>query len=210
MVRGFPWCLDEPKSIGLASLVAKILCQKHNNELSELDATAFDAFDAFRQAMQLSGIRTGLKAKSWTVKRMEINGPRLERWFLKTLINLSFRGKWIIGPGDHSEGIPSKDLVEIAFGLRQFEPGAGLYISGKAGEQINSMDRVNLIPRSKGRNLVAGEFSFRGFKFYLNLLPQRFDMDGQSHLLYRYAKLKFQVPDRKGRLVLSHEIKFIF
>ena len=141
-----------------------------------------------------------------TNQRFVIDGWILERWLLKTLINLSFGGTWTIGDGD--VGVPSAALVEVAFGLRPFEHGAGLYIVGRSGEQIDSMDRFALTPRTFGETLVAGTFNFRGYRFYLNLLPKKFEMDGESHLIYRDAQMKFQVHNYKGRQLLSHEIKF--
>jgi hypothetical protein len=80
MVQGFPWCLNKPKAIGLASLVAKILCQTHNNALSELDSEAKRAFDVFREAVRLNHVRQQLKRPSmWHVKRLTIDGPRLAK-----------------------------------------------------------------------------------------------------------------------------------
>jgi hypothetical protein len=89
--------LEEPKTIGLSGLVAKILCRKHNSHLSGLDETALDTFDAFRESVRLNKVRTGLRAKSWRNKLFVIDGARLERWFLKTLINLSVGSEWIVG-----------------------------------------------------------------------------------------------------------------
>lgn len=60
MVQGFPWCLNEPKCIGLANLVAKILCETHNNALNELDDGAKRAFDVFREAIRLNNVRPSL------------------------------------------------------------------------------------------------------------------------------------------------------
>jgi hypothetical protein len=202
IVQGFPWCLNEPKSIGLSNLVAKILCKKHNSDTSELDSTALRAFDVFRESIRINNVRGKMKKQPlWNVKRFEIDGPLLERWFLKTLINLSFGNQWTIGPGSHAEGTPSKELVEIVFGVRRFEKGGGLYIAGRAGEQIDSMDRVNFTPMTDRNNLMAGRFNFRGYTFFLSLVPEKFDMDGQSHLLYRQVTISCRVQER-----LSHVI----
>lgn len=63
----------------------------------------------------------------------------------------------VIGEGPHAKGTPSKELVEIAFELRQFGDGARPYLAGRAGEKIDSMDRVNFTPMTdEGNNLVAG------------------------------------------------------
>src|SRR5690242_8484631 len=60
MVQGFKWCLDQAKSIGLSNLVAKILCKNHNSGLSDLDAAALAAFNAFREAIRLNQVREKL------------------------------------------------------------------------------------------------------------------------------------------------------
>src|SRR5207245_4901734 len=79
MVQGFKWCLNEPKKIGLSNLVAKILCKRHNNDLSDLDAAALRAFDIFRESIRLNQIRGKMKGRlvRWHIKRMQIDGPRL-------------------------------------------------------------------------------------------------------------------------------------
>jgi hypothetical protein len=126
LVQGFSWCLNEPKTIPLANFVAKILCKKHNSAISELDSAALQAFKVFRESIRINQVRGKLKRPPiWNIKRLTIDGPRLERWFLKTLINFSYDGQWTIGPGAHPAGTVSCDLVEIAFGRRQFENGSG-------------------------------------------------------------------------------------
>jgi hypothetical protein len=158
------------------------------------------------QDQRLSDARRWINADYLNVQHFVIDGPLLERWFLKTLINLSVGGKWVIGDG--RVGIPSADLVEVAFGMRQFEHGAGLYIVGLSGEQVDSMDRVALTPRTFGETLVAGTFNFRGYRFYLNLLPKKLEMDGESQLFYRDAQMKYKVQNHRRRQLLSHEINF--
>ncbi len=204
VVQGFKWCLDEPKTIGLPNLVAKILCRRHNSSLSDLDTAALNAFNVFREAIRLQQVREKLRrpAASWNVKQMVIDGPLLERWFLKTLINLSVGGEWPIG--SHAEiGKPSQDLVEIAFGKRDFEHGAGMYVAARAGEQIDSMDRVNFTPMTdeKGR-LTAGRFNFRGYRFLLILLPVKYEMFGDSQLLYRETIINWSVQQRRSHRIV--------
>jgi hypothetical protein len=101
MVQGLKWCLNEPKRIGLSNFVGKILCKNHHRALCDLDA-ALHAFDVFREAIRLNQVREklGRPPTRWNVKHMEIDGPLLERWFLKTLINLTFGGEWPIGTNE--------------------------------------------------------------------------------------------------------------
>lgn len=201
VVQGFRWC-PTPKAISLSGLVSKILCKKHNSDLSDLDSAALHAFNVFREGIRLNKAREKIKRPSvWHVKAFCIDGPRLERWFLKTLINVSYRGDIPIGTGNHPPGTPSSTLVEIAFGQRQFDNGGGLYVAGKSGEQVDSMDRVNCTTMTDGRKLVAGRFNFRGYRFLLNLLSERFKTLDDSDLLYRDVTINCQVQGR-----ISHRI----
>src|SRR5216684_5814407 len=68
MVQGFPWCKDTPAEIGLSGLTAKILCEKHNKDLSPLDEAADRAADTLRAMHQLHETRKNLKPKIWNVK----------------------------------------------------------------------------------------------------------------------------------------------
>jgi hypothetical protein len=63
------------------------------------------------------------------------------------------------------------------------------------------MDRVNFTPMTDGANtLVAGRFNFRGYTFFLCLIPQKFDMLGNAHLLYREVTLNCNVQNRLSRV----------
>jgi hypothetical protein len=91
-VSGLHWRMDGPKTVRLAALTGKIPCQKHNSELSELDTTVKQAFDTFDESMQLFQASSKLLRRQWTIKTFNIDGALLERWFRKTLVNLSHGG----------------------------------------------------------------------------------------------------------------------
>ena len=171
VVQGLSWCTNEPKTIGLSSLTRNILCTHHNSILSPVDAAAIVAFNAFRESFRLTAIRETMKEKRWTVEHLPIDGDGLERWFLKTLINIVAGGKEKIGPKSNMPGEPSDDLVEIAYGHHKFVPEAGLYFSGEVGEKINSEDRVTIVPFFDLGNecVLGGMFYFRGLRFMLSL-----------------------------------------
>lgn len=172
-VQGFAWCKSKPKKIGLPSLTAKILCQKHNSDLSHVDSIGAEAFGVLREMMRLSNVRLKLKPRIWNVRRYCIDGPGLERWFLKTLVNLAFRGEHRIGKDSAAAGQPSRRVVEIAFGLRQFQGRAGLYSVVGVGQQLQSDDTVKFAPLTQQTAYVAGGlFSFRGFRYLLFLEPE--------------------------------------
>jgi hypothetical protein len=220
VVQGLSWCKDEPKTIGLSSLTRKILCTHHNSGLSPVDDAAIAAFNAFRESVRLTDIREKIKERRWTVVHLPLNGDLLERWFLKTLINITIGGIQKIGPKSTTPGEPSSDLVEIAFGHRKFVPNAGLHNSAEAGEMINSIDMVTIAPffDSKNEYVLGGTFSFRGFRFMLYLGEAGFTgnitlVHGDGRTTTRYAKplrhlKQLKVTVGPTRRYVSHSIDF--
>ena len=202
-VFGFPWCKDEEKEISLPSLTAKILCVKHNNNLSEVDTAGADAFAVFREMTRLSNVREKMKPHRWRVVRYSINGLLLERWFLKTLINISLNSKYPIGKLAIDAGQPSDILVKIAFGCHAFTGRSGLYSAVHVGQKVDSSDKVGFAPLIKENNYIdGGLFSFRGFRFLLFLdaegPPERLTGIGfpgddwsNSQLNYHNKKINF-------------------
>jgi hypothetical protein len=171
-VQGFPWC-REPVQIGVSSLTAKILCVRHNNELSPIDDAGAHAFDVFREARRISNVRENMKSRLWNVVRHKINGPAFERWCLKTLINIACNGGLPIGRDSVVAGRPSERLVRIAFGLESFQGRAGLYFVVRQGMRIMSDDTVQFLPLNKhNTHIEGGLFGFRGQMLLLFLEPE--------------------------------------
>jgi hypothetical protein len=212
-VKGLPWCLDEFKTIGLASFVKNVLCVGHNSRLSEADAGAIQLRDAICDSADLSEARKQMEPQSWRVERFSVNGFAFERWCLKTLITIAFGGKIPIGDRDSPPWEPSRALVETAFGLRQFQsPRAGLYWI-EAGE-IRATEGVVVTPFSGRANRLEGaKFWFWGIELLLVLNggptgPFSFTSpDGkqtiQPRTWYRPRGLNISVHDR-----LSHILEF--
>lgn len=170
-VQGLSWCKDAPKIIGLANLTRNILCRAHNSELSVVDNAAIGTRDVLREFSRLGSVRLAIPAKRWSVVRLRMDGINFEKWCLKTLINLTLQGRHPIGPASSVDGEPSVDLVEIAFGLKRFSNGAGLYYTMEVGDTTVVEDRFRIIPLFDDRNesVVGGEFHFLGYKFMLYL-----------------------------------------
>jgi hypothetical protein len=184
-VQGLDWCLDRPKKLRIESLTAKILCRDHNSALSELDAVAGQAFESVRDYAVTTTNRAEMPYLNWAPKQFTVNGPRLERWCLKTLLNFSFNRELIIGPGSHNAGTVPSSLVRIAFGLEKFTDGLGLYTAFRQGETFNHEHHFGYT--AKGPNLAMGSFRLYGFRFYLNLLPvtNRYTSIEDSQVFYR-------------------------
>src|SRR5215472_15242717 len=61
MVEGFPWCKGQVVKIGLSGLTSKILCEKHNNDLSDIDTAGIRGFEALGEMRRLANVREKLK-----------------------------------------------------------------------------------------------------------------------------------------------------
>jgi len=186
-VQGLDWCLDKSKEIRIESLTAKILCKDHNAALSELDAVAGRAFDSIRDYVAATTNRCEMPYVNWAPKQFTIDGPRLERWCLKTLLNFSFSRQLVIGPGSHGTGTVPSSLVRIAFGFEEFTNGRGLYTAFRQNETFNLQYHFGYTAKTQGANLTMGSFHLCGFRFYLNLMPvaNRYTEIEDSQVFYR-------------------------
>jgi hypothetical protein len=140
----------------------------------------------------------------------DVDGPLLERWFLKTIINLSHGSQWIIGEGSHGVGRASDELVQIAFGKAAFQPKAGLYTAVHDGEKITFRKVCGFRRRRSGDNLLAGMFSLCGFRFFLSLIRDDLEQHQGSHLMYHTVRHGYSTYDDKGRRVRSRRLDIIW
>ena len=215
-VVGLPWCKEEPQEIGLGGFTSKILCRRHNSSLSELDAAAVDAFETIQKALVADRKRRKLRRRRWKLARFEIDGPKLERWFLKTTINLAhFRSsgtKWSHAPDED----PPSEFVRMTFGLEPIAKPMGLYGSGTRGEELDFSNRVEFSTLlDPNRALRGALFTFRGLRFglWLSMDPIPESLQLQSHgatwsaagLHYHLARIQWKV----GRWI-SHYIHIMW
>jgi len=210
-VRGFAWCKDVHKPIRIETLTGKILCEKHNGCLSEVDAAAKVSLESMMKAFAIFKVRDGLKVRRWTIKHFVVDMLLLERWCLKTLINLNHQHGWLIGTNPSEPHIPTKELVEVAFGRRRFTHSEGLYMVAKTGERITLNEgALSIGTTTDGDKLVAGRFTLWGVPFVLSILPEPINATNGATLMRRNMKHGFQTHDDKGRLVTSHFVTFTY
>lgn len=209
-VEGFPWCKGETKQTGIDSLRSHILCKTHNNKLSCVDQAALNTIEAIRTCAVLSDIRVNFTAQDWLPVRITIpNAISLERWFLKTAINLANNGV-----GGRKGYLPTKHLVRIAFGLEPIRHPCGLYAVTTVGESLRDFDLIQFAPLWKEARLVGGLFTFRDIRFalwlgdgafpkQLPIPPQNLREWGPGNLVYHIDRINWEVHKKA-----SHFLKF--
>jgi len=189
---GLPWCRDKPMTIGMRSAVAKILCGKHNSDLSEFDA----------EAAKLSKFLVrNVRDDPLTEASIALNGRHLEKWALKTFFNLGYiRGLHREQPNRID---PPPHLVRHLFCNEPVAEGIGLYfVTGKvSNHDFDPGLRWNAIQNLNNSAEIYGmTFSFFGIRFVVSIPPlraeQRIAAMGQvSGFDYASARILYRPPN---------------
>lgn len=163
--------MDEQVEIGLSSIVSKILCKRHNELLSPLDEAGAASFSTLREITRLENKREHLKRRMWNVIRYKINGSMLERWFIKTAINIvcaqNQEVTWRESKTPRLE--PPSAVVEAVFGNRKIPPDMGLFCAANAGQEVVLSSHITFAPLLLDRAVCAAIFEFSGFRFVISL-----------------------------------------
>lgn len=147
-LSGLPWC-KEPKTVGLASLVARNLCREHNTSLSPADNEARKLKLAFKTIMLSPKLPV----------RQRFDARLIERWLLKTTINLALQ--------EPTSGLsPTPELVRFAFGLGSPPAGEGFFFVAELGEDIGYKNQIRFesVTRRDDGQMVIGAFVFHGMR----------------------------------------------
>lgn len=168
-VKGFSWCKNESKEIGSPSLVNKILCEKHNNELSVFDSEAKNFISVINNFCLNNDnfSKFGFRKKDLPIVH-KIDGKNLERWCCKTLINVA------LSQTDEIIVAPEKILTFI-FRDKNFEKPYGLNFAISVGQKINTNVFLEIRPlfnkkENFNKELAGGLFIFRGL-YLIVLIP---------------------------------------
>jgi hypothetical protein len=210
-VKGLPWCRDTVKTMRIETLTAPFLCRHHNQTLSEIDRAAKQTLDTLKEACDLWNRRKHIRTLNWTVKYFTTDMLLLERWCLKTLINVNLSGK----PGlpvdaEDKSNRPTDELVRIVFGLERFKPPMGLYRISVKGESLDLGDgQIHITTKGRDGRLGAAEFKLWGMPFFLSLIPEPIRWEG-GHLMRGEHKQWFGTWDRQNRRVKSHLMTFTY
>jgi len=219
-VFGLPWCRAKHQFIGVANFKKNMLCERHNSTLSPVDEGGIAAFDTFRQASRVHYQRqTNLEA-GFTTGRLDLctytfDGPLLEQWFLKTLINMELAGEQNLTIGPYfDQPQPVCELVKTAYGSQILAGNAGLYKVTVLGQSVKMEERIQYVSlvgsSSDGDYVAGGGFVFFGFRFMLLLdplvKPETFKEHNQATgkakdipLIHRPHKLLFTVNEEPSQ-----------
>ncbi len=189
VVIGLPGCKEKSMQIPKDRLVTKILCQHHNNQLSIYDETIAEHkkhIDLIDKNDSLFNRMPKMVKKNYFV--CTLNGNDLERWFLKTLINICKTDKGL--------KIDSEILLPYLFDSIPFEYPYGLGNLTKPGLSLNSSNIIQMCPLLMDKDdetiVQGGIFRYRGFGYLLLLPPYEFSIEREKPIIDSIFTGKFQ------------------
>jgi hypothetical protein len=175
VVSGFPWQIETPKQVGIASLKANILCNRHNSDLSPLDDLAKTFFARLRDvAAEFHSKRPAGPAA------ILLNGHALERWALKVLCGAAFSGNTSIQGVRTEDWVPPDRWLRHLFPGDALEPPQGLYFAGELGEVVSSDPQFSFATIGSAATLLGAVVRFSGFRFILSVDPMPVDHPGSE------------------------------
>lgn len=131
-VGGFSWIPEgETKELDPKSVVSKILCYRHNEDLSRLDTEALKFFRFLHHG--------------YDVSEEEVNGLLLEKWMLKCAIGISKVGN----KSNFESTIAIEDgMISLLFNDNPIEEPRGFFFEAdKPKVNLQSKAEMALIPR---------------------------------------------------------------
>ncbi|MDF3822394.1 hypothetical protein P3G55_21015 [Leptospira sp. 96542] len=194
-VSGFDWCKGKEVFIGKGSFTQKILCTTHNSALSPFDSEMTRLFKILKVYDDQSKIKTGIIG----YKEEIIQGELLERWVLKTSINLIHYYS-----RDEKVDFQENTVIPYLFGDKLFQFPFGLSITFstkmKADFEGKTHFQIGSTINEKNRFLDTVILVFNGFIFTF-YLPTKTNLDQLDHLK---LKCSGKVISEKGFVNIWH------
>jgi hypothetical protein len=139
MLGGVNWQeQNRTQELPTPRLASKILCKRHNEALSSLDAMALRFFQKLDNA---------IRQKQRQPCAFLFDGTDFERWMLKTLCGVVFSGHADIGAVD-ATWKPDWLWLNILFDDEPFPDHWGLYYSGESADTIEGGVKIRTISNS--------------------------------------------------------------
>src|SRR5215210_4109095 len=159
IVEGFAWC-KAPKRIPARKLASNILCTRHNHERSPVDAEGGRLMQVLRGFGQLNQRQHEQNCGATDLVEYTFDKALLERWFLKTTINLVnvLSGDFVWQQSQTPPLEPPLVLLQAAFGQVRLSRPFGLFVAMHEGDVLTFHDQVTAQPFLQGRGVVGVEF----------------------------------------------------
>jgi len=205
-IAGLPWQPDgERKRLPTSNLVGNILCERHNNALSPLDAIAIRFFNSFDRVDREFAVQSSERKD----RVFLFNGHDVERWMLKTLCGVVFSGNASSRQNAIRGWKPNILWLKILFGNVQFPNKWGMYFVGKIGDTCVIDRKLLFAPISNDSLGVYGAIiEVKTKRFILAMAsPQHHPDSILARSIYRPIELVMKDGRSEKIVMLGWEIK---
>jgi hypothetical protein len=163
-VGGLHWLKTDPNNFPTATLVSKILCKRHNEVLSPLDAVAGRFFRKIITSPSASRVSPG------QVIDELFNGHDIERWMLKTLIGICCSGNVSTDKVPIRNWRPSRKWIDVLFRDEPFPDEWGMYCPDRVAQSISFSEAFGFNAISNDQIGLFGSINdIRGTRFILSM-----------------------------------------
>jgi hypothetical protein len=176
-VDGFNWQAENTsQELPTPVLASRILCKRHNEGLSGLDAVALRLFRTIDDAIREKVHRDQVSL---------FDGSDFERWLMKTLCGAAFSGNAHRGAVSR-DWSPSSQWLRILFDGAQFPERCGFYFAGDSAETIEGGFKLRTISNLEdGLYGVRISFDDEFFLFLMDAPPEDLRGTYLERYLYR-------------------------
>lgn len=169
---------DAERQIGVASLTAKMLCERHNGMLSPYDSAGKGMF----QAVEALYVDTGKPEAPH--RALRVNGDDFERWMLETFLGGLYSGNFRVTETERMPGVlPPAEFLQILFDRAEFPDRQGLYWMPIGEGVVTAPDTkvLRVAPLVNSPDVLGFTVWLFGFEFVLltaqliSQMPTKFD-----------------------------------
>lgn len=201
-VRGTSWAGDSVKEVSIESLKSSILCKRHNEALSPLDAHACAFFTALREVYDdIADLRTHSRKEKWFL----FSGEALELWLVKTAFGLYEADSLAQGREPARKVQTLNPTILAAFMGGGIVRPCGLYVMTTKGEHLGQRLSIDVaaISSTDGMHLTGISLAFMGMTFFIALDPDASYREFTVTHEYRPDFLQFRNKRRFHNIVLT-------
>jgi len=208
-VSGMNWIPGcESKVVGISSLTAKVLCQRHNNALSPVDSE----FQRFIST--ISSFDGGFRE---TISKDEVavfSGEDIERWMLKTICCKVSSG--VVAKDGQISNVKMKQVwLDLLYNRNEWPETWGLYINMSESFALKKYFGLRILVANDNNEVLAAEVYVNNIKFHLLLgkpePPESFGVRRPRTLLFQFKnsvkiiELSWRDKNLKDQILLSRK-----
>jgi len=183
------WLLPGQSSnpLPVGALGSNILCERHNNALSDLDACAKEFFGGLLRALSKSQAPA-------SDQKLRVDGDKLERWVLKACCGALASGN-LLEYGTRISREPPREWLDILFSQSAWEVDTGLHMRQAS---MTPHQGYSIGPVYNGETWSGGGLEFAGVELFVlldsGIEKQIWETSANvtSPLIYRPGVIRFQ------------------